>query len=123
MIELMTLARKLRPDFQLLAGNELMVSAAAIGATGLVAPLACVAPTLIRRLYDACRAGKLFEARAAQEEVASLRQAMKPGGAPHLKAALRAHGSRLRRSAPAAAGAGCRRREGVGECARRHARR
>jgi 4-hydroxy-tetrahydrodipicolinate synthase len=92
MIELMTLARKLRPDFQLLAGNELMVSAAAIGATGMLAPLACVAPRLIRRLYDTCRAEKLFEARAAQEEVASLRQATKPGGAPHLKAALRTMG-------------------------------
>jgi 4-hydroxy-tetrahydrodipicolinate synthase len=90
MIELMTLARKLRPDFQLLAGNELMVSAAAIGATGMLAPLAASAPKLVRRLYDACRAGNLFEARAAQEEVATLRQAMKPGGAPHLKAALRA---------------------------------
>ncbi|HEX4554904.1 MAG TPA: dihydrodipicolinate synthase family protein [Xanthobacteraceae bacterium] len=89
MIELMTLARKPRPDFQLLAGNELMVSAAAIGATGMLAPLAGVAPKLTRRLYDACRAGKLFEARAAQEEVAALRQAMKPGGAPELKAALR----------------------------------
>jgi dihydrodipicolinate synthase/N-acetylneuraminate lyase len=92
MIELMTFARKLRPDFQLLAGNELMVSAAAIGATGMLAPLAAVAPRLTRRLYDACRAGSLFEARAAQEEIAALRQAMKPGGAPELKAALRAMG-------------------------------
>src|SRR5499427_5071874 len=41
LIELMTLARKQRPDFQLLAGTELMLSAAAIGATGLFAPLAC----------------------------------------------------------------------------------
>ncbi|HEY2135471.1 MAG TPA: dihydrodipicolinate synthase family protein [Xanthobacteraceae bacterium] len=89
LIELMTLARKLRPDFQLAAGNELLVSAAAIGATGLLAPLAGIAPELVRRLYDTCRAGKLTEARAAQEEIATLRQAMKPGGAPHLKAALR----------------------------------
>ena len=89
MIELMTFARKLRPDFQLLSGNELMVSAAAIGATGMLAPLAGVAPILVRRLYEGCRTGNLFEARAAQEEVASLRQAMKPGGAPELKAALR----------------------------------
>jgi 4-hydroxy-tetrahydrodipicolinate synthase len=66
-----------------------MVSAAAIGATGMLAPLAGVAPNLVRRLYDACRAGNLFEARSAQEEVAALRQAMKPGGAPELKAALR----------------------------------
>jgi len=89
MIELMTLARKARPDFQLLAGNELFVSAAAIGATGLLAPLAGIAPQLIRGLYDACRAGDLFAARAAQEEVAALRHALKPGGAPVLKAALR----------------------------------
>jgi 4-hydroxy-tetrahydrodipicolinate synthase len=92
MIELMTLARKARPDFQLLAGNELFVSPAAIGATGLFAPLAGVAPKLIRALFETCRAGSLVEARAAQEQVATLRQAMKPGGAPQLKAALRIMG-------------------------------
>jgi 4-hydroxy-tetrahydrodipicolinate synthase len=92
LIELMTLAKKQRPDFQLLTGTELLVSAAAIGATGMFAPLAAVAPNLIRGLYDACRAGDLFAARAAQENVAALRQAMKPGGAPQLKAALRAIG-------------------------------
>src|SRR5262245_30496186 len=92
LIELMTLARKQRPAFQLLTGTELMVSAAAIGATGMFAPLACIAPQLIRTLFDACRGGKLFEARAAQEDVAALRQATKPGGAPILKAALRLTG-------------------------------
>ena len=92
LIELMTLAKKQRPDFQLLAGTELMVSAAAIGATGLFAPLACIAPTLTAKLYDACRAGELFEARATQEQVAALRRAMKPADAPTLKAALRQMG-------------------------------
>jgi 4-hydroxy-tetrahydrodipicolinate synthase len=92
LIELMTLARKRRPDFQLLTGTELMVSAAAIGATGMFAPLAAIAPTLISKLYEACRAGKLFEARATQEDVAALRQATKPAGAPTLKAALRQMG-------------------------------
>src|SRR5262245_21085646 len=92
LIELMTLARKQRPDFQLLTGTELMVSAAAIGATGLFAPFAAIAPRLIATLYDTCRSGKLFEARAAQENVAALRQAMKPGDAPTLKAALRNFG-------------------------------
>src|SRR5690242_16954289 len=92
LIELMTLATKQRPAFQLLTGTELMVSAAAIGATGMFAPLAGIVPTLIRNLFDACRGGKLFEARAAQEDVASLRQATKPGGAPVLKAALRLMG-------------------------------
>jgi 4-hydroxy-tetrahydrodipicolinate synthase len=89
MIELMTLARKVRPDFQLLTGTELMVSAAAIGATGMLSPLAGIAPKLIRDLYDRCRGGDLFAARAVQENVAALRQATKPGGAPTLKAALR----------------------------------
>ena len=92
MIELMTLAKKARPDFQLLAGNELFVSAAAIGATGMLGSLAAIAPKLIRGLYDACRGGNLFAARAAQEQVAALRQATKPGGAGVLKAALRAMG-------------------------------
>jgi 4-hydroxy-tetrahydrodipicolinate synthase len=92
LIELMTLARKQRPEFQLLTGTELMVSAAAIGATGMFAPLAGIAPQLIRTLFDACRGGKLFDARAAQEDVAALRQATKPGGAPILKAALRLMG-------------------------------
>src|SRR6266545_3258248 len=44
MIELMTDAPRLRPDFQLLAGTELLVSPAAIGATGMFAPLAGIAP-------------------------------------------------------------------------------
>jgi 4-hydroxy-tetrahydrodipicolinate synthase len=92
LIELMTLAKRQRPDFQLLAGTELMVSAAAIGATGMFAPLAAIAPVLIRDLYGSCRTGKLFDARAAQEQVAALRQAMKPGGAPTLKAALQIMG-------------------------------
>jgi 4-hydroxy-tetrahydrodipicolinate synthase len=92
MIELMTLARKTRPEFQLLAGNDLMVSAAAIGATGMVSSLAGLAPNLVRALYDTCRGGRLLEARAAQAQIASLRQVMKPGGAPQLKAALRAMG-------------------------------
>jgi 4-hydroxy-tetrahydrodipicolinate synthase len=88
MIELMTDASRLRPGFQLLAGTELMVSAAAIGATGMFAPLAAIAPKLTRELYLLCRDGKLFEARAAQAQMAALRQAMKPGGVASLKAAM-----------------------------------
>ncbi|MGZ3285062.1 MAG: dihydrodipicolinate synthase family protein [Xanthobacteraceae bacterium] len=92
MIELMTDAPRLRPGFQLLAGTELMVSAAAIGATGMLAPLAGVAPRLVRELYDLCRDQKLFEARKSQEQIAALRQALKPGGVASLKAAMRAMG-------------------------------
>jgi 4-hydroxy-tetrahydrodipicolinate synthase len=90
MIELMTNAPQLRPGFQLLAGTELMVSAAAIGATGMLSPLAGIAPRLVRELYDLCRDQKLFEARKIQEQIAALRQALEPGGVASLKAAMRA---------------------------------
>jgi 4-hydroxy-tetrahydrodipicolinate synthase len=92
MIELMTDAPRVRPGFQLLAGTELMVSAGAIGATGMFAPLAGIAPRLVRALYDLCRQDKLFEARAPQEQIAALRQAVKLGGVASLKAAMRAMG-------------------------------
>ena len=92
MIELLTDAARLRPDFTLLAGTELLVSASAIGARGMFSALAVIAPTLMRRLFDLCRAQKLFEARALQEEVAALRQIVRPGGIAALKAAARAMG-------------------------------
>jgi len=52
------------------------------------APLAGIAPRLVRALYDPCRGQKLFEARPAQEQAAALRQAVKDVAS--LKAALRA---------------------------------
>ncbi len=47
MIEVITVARAARPDFQLVSGTEYMISAAAVGATGLLSPLAAIAPKLI----------------------------------------------------------------------------
>lgn len=92
MIELLTDAGRARRDFQLLTGTELMVSASAIGARGMFSALAVVAPTLMQRLFDLCRAQKLFEARALQEDAAALRQIVKSGGVAALKAAARAMG-------------------------------
>jgi len=92
MIELISDAPIVHPGFQLLAGAELMVSAGAIGATGMFAPLAGIAPRLVRELYELCRDQKLFEARKAQEQLAALRQTVKPGGVASLKAAMRAMG-------------------------------
>jgi 4-hydroxy-tetrahydrodipicolinate synthase len=89
MIELLTYAKRKRPNFQLFAGTEHMVSAAAVGASGMFSPLAGVAPKLVRTLYDECRKDRLVEARAAQEKIGAIRQALK-GGAPSLKAMLRA---------------------------------
>jgi 4-hydroxy-tetrahydrodipicolinate synthase len=87
MIELLTYARRKREGFALIAGTEHMVSAAAIGATGLFSPLAGVAPRLMRTLYESCRKDHLVEARSAQEAVAALRQHLK--SAASLKAAVR----------------------------------
>lgn len=92
MIELVDRARRVRPDFQLLAGVEYVVSAAAIGATGVFAPLAGIAPRLVRDLFDQCRQDKLFEARKAQEDVAALRQLVKKAVPAALKSAMRAMG-------------------------------
>jgi dihydrodipicolinate synthase/N-acetylneuraminate lyase len=92
MIDLIMEARHAHPGFLLISGTELMVSAAAIGATAMLAPLAGIAPNLARRMFDLCRADKLFEARAAQEDIGSLRQLVKPGGVASLKAALAARG-------------------------------
>ena len=92
MIDLIMKAPHARPGFLLISGTELMVSSAAIGATAMFAPLAGIAPRLLRTLYELCRDDRLFEARAAQEEVAALRALLKAGGVASLKAALAAYG-------------------------------
>jgi 4-hydroxy-tetrahydrodipicolinate synthase len=92
MIELMTHAPALKPGFRLISGTELFVPAAAIGATDMFAPLAGIAPKLVHELYTLCHAQKLFEARPVQEQLAALRQAVKPAGVAALKAAMRAMG-------------------------------
>jgi 4-hydroxy-tetrahydrodipicolinate synthase len=92
MIELADGASSLRPDFRLLAGTELMVSAGAIGASGLFSALAVIAPKLVRALFDLCRQQKFNEARAVQEEAAALRQIVKAGGVAALKAGARVMG-------------------------------
>jgi 4-hydroxy-tetrahydrodipicolinate synthase len=92
MTSMMVHARLRRPDFQLLAGLEYMVSAGTVGATSLFSPLSGVAPVLIRKLYDICRRESYFEARQVQEAVATLRQAVKQGGVGGLKGAMRCMG-------------------------------
>jgi 4-hydroxy-tetrahydrodipicolinate synthase len=92
MIDLIMEARHARPGFLLISGTELMVSSAAIGATAMFAPLAGIAPGLLRALFELCRDDRLFEARSAQEEIAILRQLLKAGGVASLKAALAARG-------------------------------
>lgn len=92
MINIVSNAWRVRPDFQLVSGTEYMVSAGAVGATSMFSSLAGVAPMLVRQLYEICRTEKYFDARKAQEDVAELRQIVKRAGAGGLKGALRAMG-------------------------------
>lgn len=92
MINILSRAQQVRPEFQLLAGAEYLVSAGAIGATGLFSALAGVAPKQVRRLYEICRTEKYFDARRPQEDLAALRRTIKQAGGGGLKGALRAMG-------------------------------
>jgi 4-hydroxy-tetrahydrodipicolinate synthase len=92
MIEVMTVARAARPDFQLVSGTEYMISAAAVGATGLLSPLASVAPKLISNLYKLCMAEKFVEARPAQGQAAILYRAFRDAGVAGFKTGMRAMG-------------------------------
>ncbi len=92
MIEVITVARAVRPDFQLVSGTEYMISAAAVGATGLLSPLAGIAPKLIGNLYALCTAEKFAEARPAQEQAAILYRALRDTGVAGFKTSMRAMG-------------------------------
>lgn len=92
MIEVVSVAQRARPGFQLLSGTEYMISSGAVGATGVFAALAAVAPASVRRLYELCRKERYGDARKAQEDIAALRQLVKRTGVAGLKGALRAMG-------------------------------
>lgn len=89
MINVVSNAQRVRPQFQLLSGTEYLVAAGAIGATGMFSSLAGIAPGLVRQLFETCCEERYFEARRSQEEVAALRQIVKKAGFAGLKAALR----------------------------------
>ena len=92
MIEVITVARSVRPNFQLVSGTEYMISAAAVGATGLLSPLAAIAPKLIGNLYALCMAEKFTEARPVQEQAAILFRALRDSGVVGFKTGMRAMG-------------------------------
>lgn len=92
MIEVVTVARAENPDFQFVSGTEYMISASAIGATGLLSPLASIAPRLVSNLYRACRAENYVAARPMQEDAAILFRLMRDSGVAGLKAGAAAQG-------------------------------
>ena len=92
MIEVVTVARAEMPDFQFVSGTEYMISASAVGATGLLSPLASIAPRLVGNLYSACRAEDYRAARPMQEDAAILFRLMRDAGVAGLKASAAAQG-------------------------------
>jgi len=92
LIDVVSNARRAKPNFQLLSGLEFLISAGAIGAKGAFAPHATIAPRLVKRLYDLCSAERYKDARPTQHEFASLYQAVKKRGVSGMKAAARSLG-------------------------------
>ena len=92
MINIVSNAQRRNAAFQLLSGSEYMISAGAIGASSMLSSLAGIAPKLVRKLYDLCKAERYAEARPVQEALAALRQLVKPGGVGGLKGAMHAMG-------------------------------
>lgn len=92
MIEVVTVARAEKPDFQFVSGTEYMISAAAIGASGLLSPLASIAPRLVGDLYRACRTESYAAARPLQEDAATLFRLMRDAGVAGLKAGAASQG-------------------------------
>jgi dihydrodipicolinate synthase/N-acetylneuraminate lyase len=72
MIAVISEAKRIKPSFQLVTGTEYMISAKAIGATGLLSPLANVAPKLVRELYDVCMQEQFQSAYDLQVDAAFL---------------------------------------------------
>src|SRR5450759_956204 len=89
LIEVISGAQRVHPQFQLLTGSEYMISAGAIGATAMFAPLAGIAPKAVRELWERCAKEQYEEARPVQEALAALRQAVKPAGVAGLKGGMR----------------------------------
>ena len=92
MVEVISLGREIRPDFQLLAGTDYIVSNNVVGGRGAFSPLAAVAPRLARELYELCSKQQFTQARKAQEQMATLHHTLKKAGFAGLKDAMRAMG-------------------------------
>jgi 4-hydroxy-tetrahydrodipicolinate synthase len=93
MIEAVSLGRQKRPEFQLYAGTDYIVSASVIGGNGSFSALSSIAPKLVRQVYDLCMKEDYLEARKGQENLAALHQLVKsPRIETGLKGALRALG-------------------------------
>jgi 4-hydroxy-tetrahydrodipicolinate synthase len=88
MAEVVSNARRTRPEFQLLPGAEFIVSATVLGGGGAFSPLSGIAPRLVHGLSELCGREKFIEARPLQEKIAALNHAVREAGASGLKDGL-----------------------------------
>lgn len=88
MEEVISNGRRMRPGFQLLAGQDFLVPASALGGSGAIVPLAGIAPKLVRQVYDLCRQEKFLEARGMQEDIAHLNHLVRGASESGLKDGL-----------------------------------
>lgn len=100
MIEVIADAKRIKQDFQLIAGTEYMVSAHATGATGLLSPLANIAPKLVRNLYDAACAEKYRQAHDLQVDAAFLYRLFNKHGVAGFKVGARHMGRDMGNARP-----------------------
>ena len=71
-----------RPDFSMLTGVEYLLPSIAVGGTGCFSPSSAIAPRLVRRLEEACRAGDLSAARPLQHKMSALWHLLRDTGYP-----------------------------------------
>ncbi len=95
MIELASEGRRAKNGFEFISGSEYMISAGAIGATGLLSQVSSIAPKLIQELYDLCLQEDYKGAYNKQVDAACLYRLFDKTGIPGLKAASKLQGRDL----------------------------
>lgn len=71
-----------RPDFAMLTGVEYLLPSTVVGGTGCFSPMSAIAPRLVRRLAEACRAGDVATARPLQYRMSALWHLLRETGYP-----------------------------------------
>ncbi len=78
-----------RSDFSMLTGVEYLLPSMVVGGSGCFSPSSAIAPRLVRRLEQACRAGDLGRARPLQHRMSALWHLLRATGYPaSVKAAM-----------------------------------
>lgn len=78
-----------REDFSMLTGVEYLLPSMPVGGSGCFSPSSAIAPRLVRRLEESCRAGDLAAARPLQYKLSALWHLLREAGYPaSVKAAM-----------------------------------